>query len=178
VSTRAFSFLPLSGIYLLVLIPLSLTFLIPQPVLRPIKQSDRAAMQFIADNTPEDAKFVVLMPQSWFEADSAEWFPLLAQRQSLTTPQGLEWISSAQFLEISRNTFDLSALVRSAQGGNDSGEIVRYVEKNFPDLDYVAIFASDLEKTSGGFLETGRFELVYSRKNVLVFFRTSTLDSQ
>jgi hypothetical protein len=129
-------------------------------------------MQFIADNTPRDAKFIILSTQAWFEADDAEWFPLLADRQSLTTPQGLEWISSSKFLEISADTYDLSALLRSSQAGNDADEIVKYVEKKFKDFDYIVIFAKNLDEKIGGFLQTGRFDIVYFRKNVLIFLRT------
>jgi hypothetical protein len=170
---RAFSFFPASSIYLIIVIPLSLVNLIKQPVLHPIKQSDRAAMQFVAKNTPQDARFVVLTPLDWFEADALEWFPLLADRQSLTTPQGLEWVSSSEFMKIRQITYESSSLVRSALTGNDSGETVRYVETSFKEFEYVVIFANDLEGNFGGFLETGRFDLLYSKNNVLIFVRTS-----
>ncbi len=171
---QMFSFLPPSSIYIFIVIPLSLINLIKQPILHPIKQNERAAMQFIANNTSQNAKFIVLTPLNWFEADSVEWFPLLANRQSLTTPQGLEWISSSEFLKVGQITRELSSLVRLAQTGNDSGKIVSYVETHFEEFEYIAIFANNLEKNFGGFLETGRFDLVYSRKNVLIFIRTST----
>jgi hypothetical protein len=175
---RAFSFFPASGVYLIIVIPLSLVNLIKQPVLHPIKQSDRAAMQFVAKTTPQDARFVVLTSLDWFEADAVEWFPLLADRQSLTTPQGLEWVSSSEFMRIRQLTAELSSLVRLELAGNDSGEIVRYVEANFKEFEYVVVFANDLEGNFGGFLETGRFELVYSKNNVLIFFRTSAKINQ
>jgi len=170
---RVFSFLPPSSIYIFIVIPLSLISLIKQPILHPIKQSDRAAMQFIANNTPQNAKFVVLTPLNWFEADSGEWFPLLADRQSLTTPQGLEWISSSEFLKIGQATYELSSLVRSAQAGNNSSEIARYVETHFEEFEYVVIFANNLNRNFGGFLETGRFNLIYSKNNALIFSRTT-----
>ncbi|MBV5336810.1 MAG: hypothetical protein J0653_02085, partial [Deltaproteobacteria bacterium] len=97
----------------------------------------------------------------------------LADRQSLTTPQGLEWVSSSDFMKIQQLTYESSSLVRLASSGNDSGEIVRYVEANFKEFEYVVIFANDLEGNFGGFLETGRFDLLYSKNNVLIFARTS-----
>jgi hypothetical protein len=170
---RPFSLFSVSSVYLFIVIPVSLISLIEQPILHPIKRSDRAAMQFIANNTPQNAKFVVLTPFDWFEADSVEWFPLLAERRSLTTPQGLEWVSSYEFLKIGQSTYQLSSLVRLAQAGNESGEIVKYVETYFEEFDYVAIFANNLDENFGGFLETKRFDLVYSKNNVVLFLRTS-----
>lgn len=168
----ALSFLPLSGVYLLVVLLLGLFSLMQQPVLRPIKQSDRAAMQFVVEKTPRDAQFVVLAPQAWFEADAVEWFPLLADRQSLTTPQGLEWVSSSEFLEICADTFETSTLVRLAAEGRNSDSIVKYVEDHFADYDYVAVFDNNLEENFGGFLRTGEYELVYFKRSVLIFHKT------
>ncbi len=171
-----FSFLPPGGLYLVVVIWTGTASLIDRPVLRPINQSDRAAMQFIAKNTSPDARFVVMTPSDWFEADAAEWFPLLADRQSLTTPQGLEWVSASEFVRVGRIAGELSSLVRSAARGNDSGEIVRYVETHFEEFEYVVVFANDLDGTFGGFLETGRFELIYLKNNVLIFSRIPAQD--
>lgn len=163
-------------LYILLVALLGLMTLTRHPVLHPIKQNHRAAMQFIADNTPDDTSFVVLTPTDWFEADSAEWFPLLADRKSLTTPQGLEWVSSSEFTRIGNLTYDLSSLVRSAQAGNDTGELAAYVESHFDDYGYVAVFANDLSDGFGGFLATGRFDILYSKKDVLIFSRIAPLE--
>jgi hypothetical protein len=169
----AFVFFPPSLVYLLIVIPLGLFNLINQPILRPIKQNDRAAMRFIAENTPRGARFVALAPQAWFEADSVEWFPLLADRQSLTTPQGLEWISSTEFLAVCEDTYELSALVRREQATGNSDALVEYVERRFKEFEYVVIFANNVDKGVGGFFKTGRYDLVYAKSGVLIFYRIS-----
>ncbi|WP_458210682.1 ArnT family glycosyltransferase [Haladaptatus sp. NG-SE-30] len=45
---------------------------------------DRAAMQWVEENTAADSEFVVL-------GDAAEWFPLLTDRAILVGPWGVEW---------------------------------------------------------------------------------------
>lgn len=59
-----------------------------------LSPEERAAMQWVAKSTPADARFLVY-PRDDFGhwADkTAEWFPLLAERHSVTTIQGYEWL--------------------------------------------------------------------------------------
>ncbi|MGI9148389.1 MAG: hypothetical protein ACR2IK_17880 [Chloroflexota bacterium] len=54
---------------------------------------ERQAMAWLASNTPTDERFLVLFSTwSWEEDQSGEWFPVLANRQSVLTPQGAEWL--------------------------------------------------------------------------------------
>ena len=64
-------------------------------LLRPVSEGDQIAMQWIAIRTPEDARFLVIPEREWFGDREGEWFPVLAQRESLGTPQGLEWVGGA-----------------------------------------------------------------------------------
>ena len=60
--------------------------------------SERTAMQWITENTPSEVKFLVLNPTVvWANDKSAEWFPALTHRASLSTPQGAEWLPNQQF---------------------------------------------------------------------------------
>lgn len=55
-------------------------------------------MQWIADNTPETSKFIILSGTSQYGIDHiSEWFPALSQRTSLTTPQAHEWLPDREF---------------------------------------------------------------------------------
>ena len=59
-----------------------------------LSPEERTAMQWVAKSTPADARFLVY-PRDDFGhwADkTAEWFPLLAERHSVTTIQGYEWL--------------------------------------------------------------------------------------
>jgi hypothetical protein len=62
----------------------------PIPALTP---GERAAMAWVAANTPIRSRFVVVTSSSsWAEDPTSEWFPALADRVSVATPQGREWI--------------------------------------------------------------------------------------
>ncbi|TAM75356.1 MAG: hypothetical protein EPN50_02890 [Chloroflexota bacterium] len=57
-----------------------------------LTSADRGAMSWTAENQPAGRAFVVLGASPWGSDDVAEWFPALADRRSLTTSQGLEWV--------------------------------------------------------------------------------------
>ncbi len=63
-----------------------------------VSQGDRAAMQWVAEETPSSSRFLVIDGQPDWAADrTSEWFPALARRVSITTPQGDEWIPDRVF---------------------------------------------------------------------------------
>ena len=63
-----------------------------------LSQGDRAAMQWVAQDTPSSSQFLVIDGQPDWAADrTSEWFPALARRVSVTTPQGDEWIPDRAF---------------------------------------------------------------------------------
>jgi hypothetical protein len=159
---------PVSCIYLLVIMPMILVNRVNRPILHPIQRSDRVAMEFIANNTQQDARFVVITQNDWYDADVAEWFPYLTGRQSLTTPQGLEWVSSIEFNKIADLVSHLSALARNEQSGVEIGQLVEYVETHFTQYEYVVIFVKNINYDFGGFKDTGRYGVVYDKRDVLI----------
>lgn len=60
--------------------------------LAPLAPEERAAMAWVAENTPADATFAVISGESWAKDRASEWFPVLAERTSVATPQGREWL--------------------------------------------------------------------------------------
>jgi hypothetical protein len=59
---------------------------------------DREAMQWVRENTPADANFLVLTGSRSVSCDSVpEWFPALTQRKSIYTVQGTEWTLGKDF---------------------------------------------------------------------------------
>jgi hypothetical protein len=71
-------------------------------------------MQWIAENTPADSRFIVLTGESDAMCESvAEWFPALSKRQSLTTLQGREWLSSVNFIEFVEKRNKLQTCINS-----------------------------------------------------------------
>jgi len=73
---------------------------------------DRAAMQWVSQNTPTNARFLVLTGSRSVSCDSVpEWFPALAQRQSVYTVQGTEWTLGKDFGEFVQKSSDIQACV-------------------------------------------------------------------
>jgi len=63
--------------------------------LESLPASDQAAMKWVSLRTDEDATFAVVPADIWPADYPSEWFPALADRESLTTPQGYEWVPGA-----------------------------------------------------------------------------------
>ena len=158
----------ISVLYLFIVMFLSIPQLFNKPILPILTPIERTAMGYVRKNTPIDAKFLILTPNDWYSADAAEWFPYLTQRQSLTTPQGLEWVSASKFNKIVQQVTILSRMVRNEQTGVKTGQLAKYIESNFADYNYIAIFGNNIDKNFGGFLETGNYELFYRKSDVLI----------
>jgi hypothetical protein len=72
-----------------------------QTALRAVSPTDREAMAWVAANTPTSSAFLVLSQSraadGWWGDSTGEWFPVLAQRNSLGTVQGSEWRPDGAF---------------------------------------------------------------------------------
>jgi hypothetical protein len=100
-----------------------------------LSADERAAMAWVADRTPEATRFVVVTGDAWSTDRSAEWFPVLARRVSVATPQGTEWLPNREF---ARRIEEHLALQRC--GTRDArclAEWARETERSF-DAVYVA----------------------------------------
>ncbi|MER3419291.1 MAG: hypothetical protein C4290_01645 [Chloroflexota bacterium] len=64
----------------------------PPEELAGLTASEREAMRWVQEQLPADSRWLVITDGEHWESDRvAEWFPALAQRVSLVTPQGQEW---------------------------------------------------------------------------------------
>lgn len=71
---------------------------------------DQEAMLWVRENTPSDARFLVMTGSTSVSCDSVlEWFPALAGRRSLFTVQGAEWTKGDDFGSFIQETNDLQA---------------------------------------------------------------------
>jgi hypothetical protein len=50
-------------------------------------------------NTLADSQFLVFSGSPWWQDASSEWFPVLAERTSLLTIQGAEWLPANGFIQ-------------------------------------------------------------------------------
>ena len=60
-----------------------------------LNAQDRAALAWVRATQPHDRRFLVLATDTWGSDDLSEWFPALADRGTLDTSQGLEWVDPA-----------------------------------------------------------------------------------
>jgi hypothetical protein len=65
--------------------------------LKALSSYDRQAMEWVAQNPPADSEFAVLTGKNWTTDYVSEWFPALAERNSITTVQGTEWLPNQQY---------------------------------------------------------------------------------
>ncbi|MHB8682907.1 MAG: hypothetical protein ACYC9X_01105 [Dehalococcoidia bacterium] len=67
------------------------------PVLLGVSPAERQAMAWIRADTPASSEFVIVSGRPWPVDRDSEWFPVLAQRKSVATVQGYEWLPNDQF---------------------------------------------------------------------------------
>ncbi len=72
----------------------------------------RAALRWVASETPEGTRVAVLSGAPWFVDRLGEWFPLLTGREAVTTAQGREWLPGESF----RRRAELSLSLARARG--------------------------------------------------------------
>lgn len=126
--------------------------------------SERNAMTWIKDNTPSESRFILLSQSvSWEDDRVAEWFPILSQRRSLTTAQGLEWIPGDAF----HSKVGKIKEIKRTQA-LDTTSLAKYVESHYNTFKYVAIFIPAPASNYGGFLESGQYRTIYSNDSALV----------
>ncbi len=86
------------GIFLVVYAPIAAfgSALSETSPLHSLSEGNRLAMYWARDHTPADARFVVVPSvQRWGIDATAEWFPALSERISITTVQGSEWLPNS-----------------------------------------------------------------------------------
>jgi len=73
-----------------------------------LTQDDRAAMAWVARETPRSSRFLIIVGGAaggWWADRVGEWFPVLASRRSVATVQGTEWLPRRAF-EAGEHSYD------------------------------------------------------------------------
>ena len=143
-----------------------------------LSPSDREAMEWVRQNTPDDSRFLVLTGTNSISCDMVlEWFPALADRQSLYTVQGTEWTQGSNFATYVQSTYAVQNCLR---GGD-----VQCLDAEVPRVEYDYLYVSkvprfdcrtvDYKNASYYFLESVRaengFNKVYESDDVVIFAR-------
>lgn len=137
---------------------------------------DEEAMLWARENTPADARFLVLTGSTSVSCDSVlEWFPALTGRRSLFTVQGAEWTRGEEFGSFIQEANDLQACFDKNPACVD--ELIEpsnydyiYLSKvlrvdNCKPLASARVFTYFVESARAG----SRYEVVYETDGVMVY---------
>ncbi len=78
--------------------------------------ADRAAMSWVAANTPSSAQFAVVTSDPSGSEGTQEWFPALTGRESDSVPQGSEWLGPGVWSARYAENIDLQACAGQTAG--------------------------------------------------------------
>jgi hypothetical protein len=67
--------------------------------LQRVSEDQAAAMEWARDETDPGTRFIVAAIVGWGADEISEWFPAVAQRQSVATVQGTEWLGADGYLD-------------------------------------------------------------------------------
>ena len=63
-----------------------------------LSEDERSGLEWVRTETPPASRFLIISGERWQTDKTAEWFPVLAQRVSVATVQGYEWVDNEYFL--------------------------------------------------------------------------------
>jgi hypothetical protein len=138
---------------------------------------DQEAMTWLKENTPEDARFLVLTGTTSVSCDSVlEWFPALTGRQSIYTVQGTEWTEGQNF-----NAYVISTYpVQQCLASSDISCLDTTIDRSQYDYVYISKLLRvnncaplDVQRTFPLFVESMHsaldFDVIYEAEDVVVF---------
>lgn len=120
--------------------------------------AERNAMAWIKTNTQPDDSFILISDTSiWGRDRYAEWFPVLADRENLTTGQGFEWLPDRKFEKRLREIASVKWFLKSKPFG-----LPYYIRSYYKDrFTHIAVFVPNTRLNFAGFLESGHYRVVH-----------------
>lgn len=122
------------------------------------------AFEWIRQNTEPNDRFLLLTENkypSWGMDPISEWFPALAERQSIMTPQGSEWLPENKFLE----KVGFYTQIKSCYDKNLA--CVENVAQNYDNFTHIYLYKPTKDDKDN--LPLIRHELVNSEKYSIVY---------
>jgi hypothetical protein len=130
-----------------------------------VNGDDIEAMEWVANETPDDATFAVL-------GDQAEWFPYVSDRTSLVGPWGVEWTTPEQYEYHQRVHGELTRC-------DDAACVSETLDEHEIAADYVYVpkgeyaFGGSVRTQDEGMrtslVESDRYALAYENDGAMVF---------
>jgi hypothetical protein len=140
-----------------------------------LPSGEREAMKWVSTHTPATSRFIVLSGlENVWQDQSAEWFPALAERQSVTTVQGFEWVPKAFYSRWINN----SALQACASQESDCLE--SWSRNSDQEFSHIYISKREIPETSQSVIpllnslkRAMNYELLYENSEAAIFARKS-----
>ena len=143
----------------------------PQVSLSP---SDRDAMDWAANNIPQQSRFVILTGDTETFTDAvSEWFPVLGKSVSVATVQGYEWLPEKIFQTKMDNYYALQPCMNKTFTCVEQWAI--HTGNQF---DYLLISQNDLSNNENpalqnpllaSLLDSSTYQMVYQKADVAIF---------
>ena len=137
-----------------------------------VSPENRAAMDWIASNTPFGSRFIVLTGQPDPLADPiAEWFPAYSSRTSQNTIQGREWILGKDFTAFRVRLNQLQSCLNSAPSC-----VENWASLNRLNCDYLYVEKSSAANPIPGTLlyilrQSRDYSLIFENNSAAIFAR-------
>jgi hypothetical protein len=131
--------------------------------------SDRVAMDWVANNIPQQSRFVILTGETEAFGDSvSEWFPILSKSNSIATIQGYEWLPGKLFLTKMDQYYALQKCMNKTYTC-----VEQWGAEMNHDFDYVLVSQNGLS-TSGNSVvtslaESTTYQVVYQKEDIAIF---------
>jgi hypothetical protein len=139
--------------------------------LRGLSDEELAALAWVKEETPTGSTFLVIPDSTWETAKTAEWFPVLANRTSIATVQGTEWLSNGGF-ERARTIFNAAYDC----GFQTATCLDALANDNKIAFDYVYVRKGDVGQCCATLIESLRqdvaqYQRVYDDEGATIFVR-------
>lgn len=133
--------------------------------LRALDEEQRVAMAWVRGNTPPASRFLVVTSAFAWELDAAaEWFPVLAERVSVGTVQGREWLPGHAFREAARRFKDLQGCA-----GADAAALQRWAAEGGTTFTHVYVAPTVTGALVPSLKNSPDYRPIYDRRDVRVF---------
>lgn len=143
---------------------------------RVLSPFDRQAMSWVAQNTPAKDSFLLVTQRpagAWGMDPASEWFPALARRHSLATPQGSEWLTDnyfsrqTQFYALLKDCYPigLDCLETAAAKFGQSFSYIYVSQSPMPSRSLSALIEFQLNSSI-------HYQLIYSNPGALIYQKT------
>jgi len=122
------------------------------------------AMDWIRENTPADAGFVIISGGQPLLDPASDWFPALTGRKSLATVFGYEWLNDGRFMERIRLYDSLQACA-----GQTSACLEKWGRENNLEFNYIYIQQDRPTTLEASLADSDGCTIEYRDKNIVVF---------